>query len=365
MRILTYGMCGIMHDGIASFLLNMSKNMSKETVFDYVIEGSTCVHEVDILSLGGNIYFVTKRNINPIKNIVSNVQLLKQLYKSIDAVYFNVSSLSWIFPIIIARCFGYKVFIHSHMSQLVAANSSILHKSAYFINKMWLAHIHATRLTCSKPASSFMFKPWNPVEMIYNAINITQFAFDEKIREKIRSNFGFKERYVVGFVGRIGDQKNPLFLPDILNALLKRNKDILMLIVGDGSMRKQLEAKITSCSLKNQCWMLGNRTDVPELMQAMDVFVLPSEHEGLPYVLVEAQTAGLKCVVSDVVTDEVDVTGNIKFLPLNCGAEAWAEALIDCLEHPVADRKALASFMAASPFNIENEAKRLEKILSQ
>ena len=363
MRVLAYGMVGTNRGGIETFLKKMNMNMSSDTIFDYVIEGHTCIHENEICSLGGKVFFISQRNRNPLKNIFDNYKLLRDLKGSVDVVYFNLSSLSWIAPIIIARHLGYRVFVHSHNSQFIAANSGFLYRIVNCINKKWLSHMNVTRLSCSKPATQFMFEPQDQVEMIFNAIKTSQFAFDKTIRERVRKELKIREKSVVGFVGRLSDQKNPLFLPDIMSALLKRCENAVMLIIGDGDMRSQLEKKIAILGLTKQCRVLGNRTDVNEIMQAMDVFLLPSEHEGLPYVVIEAQTAGLKCVVSDVITDEVNVSGNVHFLSLNCGVEVWAENLINCLKNPVSDRRKMADFMAATDFNIENEAKRLEKIL--
>ena len=208
-----------------------------------------------------------------------------------------------------------------------------------------------------------MFEPQDHVSMIYNAININQFKFDESIRKKVRKKLGIKEKFVVGFIGRISDQKNPLFLPEIMKALQTQQTDIKMLIVGEGFMRSALEEKIHTYDLEEKCRLLGTRDDVHELLQAMDVFILPSEHEGMPYVLIEAQASGLPCVVSDAVTEEVDVTGNIAFVSLRSGAAVWADKVVKCLEHPVSNRPAAADLMLTTSFNIENEAKRLEKIL--
>ena len=110
--------------------------------------------------------------------------------------------------------------------------------------------------------------------------------------------------------------------------------------------------------------MLGNIRNVNEYMQGMDLIVLPSFHEGLPYVIVEAQTSGLRCVISDRVTREVDATGNVVFLPLLESADNWVEYI--CTEIDKADfpREKWGVYMSSTNFNIENEAKRLEKILS-
>lgn len=362
-RILVYGMVGTNRGGIETFLKKMNQNMTDDTVFDYIIEGKTCVHEAEIKSRGGKVYYVESHSKNPLKNLKDNRALLQSLKGSVDAVYFNLSSLSWIEPIKIALNDGYRVFVHSHNGQFVEANSSPVHRFMNFVNKKRLSHFDITRLTCSKPATEFMFSGNNKVEMIYNAINIENFQFSESCHNKIRAELGISSEYIIGFVGRISDQKNPLFLPDILEALLSKCDNVKMLIIGEGKLRASLEEKIAAMKLENKCLLLGNRKNVNELMQAMDVFVLPSESEGLPYVLVEAQAAGLWCVASDRITPEVDVTGNIHFLSIDSSPELWAEKILACLKAPLPDRRTPAIQMEKGCFNIHNEAKRLERIL--
>ena len=124
MRILVYGMVGSQRGGIESFLLNMNAYMSKETIFDYVIEEDHCIHEKEIRARGGNIYYIMARSKNPIKNISDNKKLLKKLRGTTDAIYFNLSSLSWIEPIRLALSEKYRVYVHAHNSQFISQNKT-------------------------------------------------------------------------------------------------------------------------------------------------------------------------------------------------------------------------------------------------
>lgn len=365
MRILVYGMVGTNRGGIETFLLKMNQFMTEDTVFDYVIEENNCIHEESIKARGGNIYYITARTKSVIQNIRDNKKLLQKLKQTHEAVYFNLSSLSWIEPIKIALKQGYRVYVHSHNAEFISANSDFLHRAVNGINKKRLAKYKLKRLTCSKPAKDFMFDEKNEVEMIYNAIQPEQFVFSSEIRNKIREQQKISnDRKVIGFVGRLNDQKNPLFLPEIMKKIVEQRDDVTMWIIGDGPMKDALSNKISELSLEGSIQMLGNIRNVNEYMQGMDLIVLPSFHEGLPYVIVEAQTSGLRCVISDRVTREVDATGNVVFLPLLESADNWVEYI--CTEIDKADfpREKWGVYMSSTNFNIENEAKRLEKILS-
>ncbi len=133
---------------------------------------------------------------------------------------------------------------------------------------------------------------------------------------------------MVGHVGRFCFQKNHEFLIDIFAEVFKRRKDAVLLLVGDGPLMESAREKARRMGLVGAVRFLGVRDDVDRLYQAMDVFVLPSRYEGLGIVNIEAQVAGLPCVVSDRVPEEARVTENLQFLPLNDGVKAWAERML-------------------------------------
>ena len=365
MRVLVYGMVGCNRGGIETFLLKMNQFMSVQTIFDYVIEEDNCLHEDQIKKRGGKVYYITSRSKSPINNIRDNKKLLKEKRNTHEVVYFNLSSLSWIEPIKIAVKLGYRVFVHSHNAEFVSANSDFKHKFINKINKSALSRYHVTRLTCSQPARDFMFNKKDKVEMIYNAIQPKQFLFNQEIRDNIRKQLKVQSNEkIIGFVGRINDQKNPLFIPEIMKGIVKTNENIRMVVIGDGPMKQELISKINDYSLDKYIILLGNVSNVNEYMQAMDIIILPSLHEGLPYVIVEAQTSGLRCLVSDRVTREVNVTGNVIFLPLLDSADNWVKTIISEMDVIDYDRNKWGEFMSETNFNIEKEAIRLETILS-
>ena len=277
MHILVYGMVGNHHGGIETFLLKMNNFMSVDIIFDYVIEENECFYEDDIKKRGGHIYRVPSRNTDPFGNIFENRKLLKNLQRDVEAIYFNLSSLSWIEPIRIARSLKYRVYVHSHNAQFIKNNSSIPYHIVNAINKRRLSsYKDIKRLTCSRPATDFMFMERDKVEMIYNAIYVKDFLFNRESRRKKRQELGIVDTEIlIGFVGRLQDQKNPLYLVKIMKSVQKYYSKVKMIIVGDGDMRKVLEKRIGEEGLSTSVMLLGNRTDVNELMQAMDEFVLP------------------------------------------------------------------------------------------
>lgn len=133
---------------------------------------------------------------------------------------------------------------------------------------------------------------------------------------------------MVGNIGRLVDQKNQKYLLEIFQMVLKEIPDSILLIVGDGALRGCLEEKSKSLGIGSAVRFLGSRDDIKDLLQAMDVFVFPSLFEGLGIVLVEAQTSGLKCIVSNTIPREAGISNLIEFVDLNQRKEYWANLII-------------------------------------
>lgn len=363
-RILVYGLVASKtFGGIGSFLTEMNRHMSGNTVFDYVIEGSECSIQDRIEAAGGKIYYISNRVKSPIKNLQENKRVLKELRKTHDTVYFNLSTLGWIEPIKMAVKLGYHVVLHSHNSRLLVEDFK--HRVVYKINKARLSRLKVTRLSCSKKATDYMYSPDNSVEFIHNAVNIDTFRFNPVDRQQIRNEQNITvNTKIIGFVGRLCDQKNVLFLPEILAEVkANSNENVVMIVIGEGNQRKLLTDKIEQLNLQNYILMLGDRADVCRYYHAFDVFVLPSLYEGLPIVMVEAQVSGLPCVVSDVITSESNISGNVTYLPID-DASIWGEVILDKLKNKNTNRELMSEKLKDSDFDIDHEALRLESILT-
>lgn len=155
-------------------------------------------------------------------------------------------------------------------------------------------------------------------------------------------------------------QKNHDFLIDIFDEIHKQNPNSILLLIGDGPLKKQIQEKVDKLGLTNSVQFLGLRRDVPDLLQAMDVFVLPSYYEGLPVVGVEAQAAGLPCFFSDAITAETKITDLVSFINLSQTPANWAQKIVCCAnDFP---RTNMHQEIEKSGFDIQNAAKELEKL---
>jgi len=176
--------------------------------------------------------------------------------------------------------------------------------------------------------------------VLNNAVNTEEFRYDERIRAEVRAELGAGDSLVVGHIGRFNEQKNHKFLLDIFESLHRRKEDALLVLAGDGYLRPAIEQEAQKRGLSQSIRFLGVREDVARLLQGMDLFLFPSLFEGLPVVLVEAQAAGLTCIVSDTITKETDVTNRVSFLSLDLTPDEWSSAILNAsYEH--ADTRAL------------------------
>ena len=359
-RILVYGISKEM-SGVASYLLEMSRFMP-EICFDYIVEGNHCNFQKEIQQRGGKIYYIPERK--PIINNIAGCRaLFSKLRNEYDTVYFNMASLSWIIPIRMAIKKEYHVYVHSHMGATVAKDR--LRTVVYRINKKVMSKWKVTRLSCSSKATQYMFNQDDHVLMIHNAVDLNKFAFNPEKREVIRNELNVQSKKVMGFVGRLTAQKNPIFLVQILEALQKHRNNTILLIIGSGHMKGEIEKALTQRGLLDRCIMLGNKENVNDYLNAMDVFVLPSIHEGLPITAVEAQVNGLMCFLSNRITKETDITGNIEFLPIDQGSnEEWASLISQEVDMKTTGRENWVKILNGTSFDIQNEALRLERILT-
>ena len=176
----------------------------------------------------------------------------------------------------------------------------------------------------------------NTVVLMKNAVDTDKFSYSTDVREKVRKKMKIsRDTLVIGHVGRFTHDKNQSFLIDIFKAVHDRDKNTVLLLVGGGEaddgLKNQIRHKVKDLGLEDSVKFLGLREDVEKVVQAFDVFLLPSLFEGLPVTMVEAQAAGLPCVISDKVPIQCDITGNVKVVSLEDAPEKWAEVILSLI----------------------------------
>jgi glycosyltransferase involved in cell wall biosynthesis len=257
--------------------------------------------------------------------------------------------------------------VHSHTDgSTLETEATLLRRLVLALGRRWIKHYATGGLACSKDAGADLFgKYWEADprwELHYCGIDVNLYGA-EADPAAIRANFGIpSDAFVVGHVARFTEVKNHSFLLDIAVELSKRKPEVRFLLIGDGPLRTDIQSKAQKLDLEQSIIFAGVRTDVPRLMlSAMDIFLLPSLLEGLPLVLIEAQAAGLPCVFSDDITEEVDVVNSLMHrVSLSQPASFWAESLVGALEAgKAANRSDALLRVSQSPFNIHASVKNL------
>lgn len=311
--------------GIGNFIMNVYRNIDREKVqFDFIVHETRPVSfEEEIKRLGGRIYTATRKSVNPVKNFLDIARIVKEGgYR----IVFRHTDTATVAADLLAAAFGgaKERIAHSH-------STSTPNQKMHRLFQPMLNALCTKRFACSDKAGKWLYGA-KPYEVIINAIRLDEFAYDEAVRKRVRRQEGLSESFVIGHIGNLLPVKNHLFMLDIMTELVKKNPDCKMIFAGDGVMRQQIEEKRKALGLEDKVILLGVRTDTAQLLQAMDVFLFPSEYEGLPIAMVEAQCSGLPCVVSDVITADVDVTELIEKLSLETEAALWAECILKFAE---------------------------------
>lgn len=223
---------------------------------------------------------------------------------------------------------------------------------------------------CSRPAAEAMFglnwtsdSRWR---VLYYGVEVGKFR-ENVSRLDIRRELDLPENsWVIGHVGRFATQKNHVFLSDIAAEVAKRDPRMYLLLIGDGPLRASIQERVNRLGISPHVRFLGNRDDVPRLMtSAMDVFLLPSLYEGLPIVAIEAQAAGLPCLLADTIAEEIQIVPPlVSQLSLALPAQMWAEALLNIHANlpTTEDKQRAYSLIEASPFSIQHCASQLESM---
>ena len=345
--------------GIETFLLNMNAYMSDQCIFDYIITGNNCIHGQAIAEKGGRVLNLPPLRKSPVAYFRLLWKVLGDRRRECEIVYFNLFSMVHVLPVWMCRLRGYRVILHAH-------NNGLQHKGKIYsllhnIGKKLLKTGDYIRWTNSQESSDFMFGKSVGSELIYNAIDVKRFAFDVEVRDRIRVQNDVGHELVMGFVGRLADQKNPLFLVKVFHEVLSLCPNAVLWVVGEGDLEAPMRARAEQLGVVDRIRWFGRRGDVHQLMLAMDVFVLPSLFEGLGIVLIEAQTAGLPCVTSArAVPSMVNITNELRFVELDAGPKTWARAVVNGV--PCTKRERGCVVVEGSQFNIRSEAPRMEKM---
>ena len=350
--------------GIAQMVMNYYRVIDRRQIqfnFIYFIDKSKGNFEEEINSLGGNSIKVS----TPINYIKFRNEVILYLKKNKDTkiIFHNHQINFQIFLQPILLKLGIKnCIVHNHMTKysdklISSIRNSILCYPIKFINLKYYA--------CSYDAGVFMFGKKNmnngSVTIMNNGINCEKYKFNKQMRIDKRREFKLEKNFVIGHIGHFNKVKNHKFIIEVFEKIYNKNKSARLLLIGNGPLRNEVEKQIEEKNLTTKVIILENRTDVAELMSAMDSFIFPSLFEGLGIAAIEAQSTGLPVFISDKVPVDVSVI-NCNILSLNDSSDKWADS-INGIQISYEERIKANEYIKNSKFNIlKSKDRYLEEI---
>lgn len=357
--------------GAESRVMDLYRNMDREKFqFDFLVHTEKEGHfDKEITKLGGRIFRVPRFRLY---NYFSYKRAMKDFFKGhkeFKAVQGHMTSTAAIY-LPIAKKTGVPITI-AH------ARSAGVDKGAKGKLTRWMRRNLSQKadylFTCSKLAGISVFGEQavrdGKTVFIPNAIDCRLFAYDVEKRREMRKNLGLEDKYVIGHVGRFHYAKNHEYLLQIFAELCRKEKlkedskndstkkrDFVLLLLGEGSGMEKAKTFAKELGIEDKVYFLGNKSNAYDYYQAMDYFVYPSRFEGLPGTMVEAQTCGLKCVMSDTICEEVVATDLVHTMDIQADAALWAEYIWNGLDY---ERKSHVEEMQRAGFDVREQAKQM------
>ncbi len=353
--------------GAEQVVMNYYKAADREKVqFDfYLFKGSKYVPVEEIKAMGGRL-FVLPTFRHPLKYLKTLRRLLSE--NKYEIMHCHLSTLSFL-PLLAGKQAGVRVrILHNHST---SGGAREWHRNlAKLILKPFARMFATDYFACSEYAARWMYGSraaiplsegdipgaQKRVRIMPNAIDTEKYRFSQEKRKEIRRELKIPEKTLVfGHIGRFCPQKNQSFLLDIFKEIAAQKKNCRLVMAGTGEDMELIQAQAAAAGISDRVIFAGQRSDADKLYSAFDCFLLPSNYEGLPVVGVEAQCAGLSCILSDRMTKETRITGTAQFLPLG-NARDWACAALCCAGLRNSDA---AAEVAAAGYDINQEASRL------
>lgn len=341
--------------GAQALIVNLYRNIDRGKIqFDFAVYDKPDRESYydEVKKLGARVYYIPHKCDGVMRNQKMIYDIIKKNNYSI--IWRHTSGCFGGLDIISAKLAGAKkCILHSH-------NSSLRKKTLHYMSRGIVNCFATDRFACSKAAGRWMFGK-RKFRIINNGIETKRFSYNEAVRNCYRDKFEVSGKTVIGHIGRFAPEKNHKFLLDVFESYRALDEQSVLVLIGTGKLEREIKEYVSKKGLKEYVLFLGNRKDVAEIMQMFDVFVMPSLYEGFPVTLVEAQAAGLHCVVSDNITNEVNITKSINYLSLKSPMNDWAKAMLKAAEK---ERKDNSKIIMEAGFDIMHNVKFIEEMFA-
>ncbi|MGO4927784.1 glycosyltransferase [Fundicoccus sp. Sow4_F4] len=359
MKVLVIATTSIGFDGITSVIMNNYLNMEKSDVeFSFIFPNTPPTHITEILMKDNvEMFIVPGRSSNTLSYMHAVHKIMRQKHYDIVHVHGNSNTLA--IELFLGKINNIQVRMpHSH-------NTFTKFKNLNKILNIPFNLLYTHGLACGNEAGKWLYKEKNFV-VIENGILTENYKFSANDRKQLRLELGFTKRdKILGHVGHFTYQKNQEYLIDLFIKSSNFKNKYKLILVGDGPLRESLENKVKQFNLEDIIKFVGKRTDVNRYYSLFDALVMPSRFEGLPLALVEAQSADLKCFVSENITKEVNITGSVEFFKIENDQTDLIEKINKYFTKEIIREDFKGNkIMEKSNFNIIQSANKLKNIYS-
>lgn len=332
------------YGGLTSVMMNYYRAIDKSK---YLIDFASTNIDIDVSLLdelhrnNSEYYCLGNRK----KQLLSYIRNLKNLLRTIhyDIIHINSNSATAAIELNIAKkCKVPKRIVHNHTSECD-------HKFAHKLMYPFFIDSYTDAIAVSNNAGKWLF-PEGKFSVLNNGIDAEKYRFNENSRFTIRNEYGIENDYIViGHLGKIYKPKNHLFLLKVFYEYHQVVSNSVLLLVGDGDMRNEIESVVSELGLNDSVIFAGMQYDVEKFLSAMDVFVFPSIWEGMPLSVIEAQASGLQGFISDRIDSQVLITKYMKSLSIDRNTDEWVRELCSIreIDRVISSDKSISAIKAA------------------
>lgn len=345
--------------GAETMVMNYYRAIDKSKIqFDFMVHRQERgAYDNEIEAMGGRIFRMCP--IYP-QNLFKYQQMLKEFFDNHPEYRILHSHMSELGYFAFKEAIKHDVPVricHAHNAPVFSSETAIekLKRIPRELLARQMRTLSTDYFTCSRIAGEWLFGKKNSEKLIFmrNAIDAAAFAYNEATAQKVKADFGWTDKFVIGHVGRFCPQKNHDFLIDLFNVFHSKYSNSILALVGSGELQGKIQEKVKNLGLDKAVYFLGNRADMPNVYQAFDVFLFPSFYEGLPVSLIEAQASGLPCVISDTISDQTRLTSAYYPVSLKEKTELWLAQLEKCMDYK---RNITTEYIIQAGFDIHRNA---------
>lgn len=361
MRILYIWSNTLQRGGMEAFAMNYLRHMDLQKIqIDFAVQGyEKGIYDEELLGYGCKIYHLSYKN----RHFMQYRKQLKDIFLNgnYEIVHAHMDSANGLAMKWAKECGIPHRISHSHNTKVMTHNpiKLVINKYFRFLNNKSANYFFA----CSENAGEWLYgkrmMDEGKVKIIRNAIDVKKFAYSSVARERLRRQYGMESRHIIGMVGRLHFQKNPFFMLDVINELRKKNPDYLLILIGEGTLKSDIEKRVKELHCENNVRLIGACDNVNEWLSVFDIFCMPSIFEGLGIANIEAQANGLVCVLSEHVPKAAGLLPTTVFLPIGSDqVSVWADYIQDHIGDGRIENSDI--ILKEHGYDIEVESQKLE-----